>query len=210
MSRAYWNDSDMGLTRGEYKIVHLLVSNVGRYVTYRAIYDRLHYEGFIAGSGDDGYRGNVRSADYSFRPWAHSSMDCLMQQHPSQKLLDFSIGIRLGKKSSVFRCFTKRLLGGRTQDNSGIEPALPDPPRQRETIHFAWDACIREHYVYRDGVQHRDCLGRIRCFKHFKSKLAQIRCGDQSQKYVIFNNQHDRQLLLMHAFPTLCHSPKRA
>ena len=32
------------------------------YVTYRAIYDRLHYEGFIAGSGADGYRANVRSA----------------------------------------------------------------------------------------------------------------------------------------------------
>ena len=114
-------------------------------MTHRAIYDRLHYEGFIAGSGDDGYRGNVRSAikrirnefrdldpdfaeienytvcgyrwvsrparteqpQYSFRPWAHSSMDCLMQQHPFQKLLDFSIGIRLGKQSSVFRCFTK-------------------------------------------------------------------------------------------------------
>ena len=35
---------------------------MGRYVTYRAIYDGLHYEGFIAGSGADGYRGNVRSA----------------------------------------------------------------------------------------------------------------------------------------------------
>jgi hypothetical protein len=42
-----------------------------------------------------------------FRPWAHSSMDCLMQQHPFQKLLDLSIGIRLGKQSHVFRCFTK-------------------------------------------------------------------------------------------------------
>ena len=52
----------MGLTKGEYKIVHLLVSNVGRYVNYRAIYDRLHYEGFIAGSGNDGYLANVRSA----------------------------------------------------------------------------------------------------------------------------------------------------
>jgi two-component system response regulator ChvI len=31
-------------------------------VTYRAIYDHMHYEGFIAGSGDDGHRGNVRSA----------------------------------------------------------------------------------------------------------------------------------------------------
>ena len=58
VSRAYWNDADLGLTLGEYNIVHLLASNVGRYVTYRAIYDRLHYEGFIA----DGYRDNVRSA----------------------------------------------------------------------------------------------------------------------------------------------------
>jgi two-component system, OmpR family, response regulator ChvI len=62
VSRAYWQDVDLGLTLGEYNIVHLLVSNVGRYVTYRAIYDRLHYEGFIAGSGADGYRGNVRTA----------------------------------------------------------------------------------------------------------------------------------------------------
>jgi|SRR5580704_2863072 hypothetical protein len=52
----------MGLTKREYKIVHLLVSNVGRWVTYRAIYDCMHYDGFIAGGGDDGYRGNVRSA----------------------------------------------------------------------------------------------------------------------------------------------------
>jgi two-component system response regulator ChvI len=62
VSRAYWDGVDVGLTLGEYNIVHLLASNVGRYVTYRAIYDRLHYEGFIAGSGADGYRANVRSA----------------------------------------------------------------------------------------------------------------------------------------------------
>jgi two-component system response regulator ChvI len=62
VSRVYWNDVDLSLTLGEYNIVHLLASKVGRYVTYRAIYDRLHYEGFIAGSGDDGYRANVRSA----------------------------------------------------------------------------------------------------------------------------------------------------
>jgi two-component system response regulator ChvI len=35
---------------------------VGRYVTYRAVYDRLRHEGFIARSGDEGYRANVRSA----------------------------------------------------------------------------------------------------------------------------------------------------
>jgi len=62
VSRAYWKDADLDLTLGEYNILHLLASNVGRYVTYRAIYDRLHYEGFIAGSGADGYRVNVRSA----------------------------------------------------------------------------------------------------------------------------------------------------
>lgn len=60
-SRAYWNGVDIGLTVGEYKITHLLASNAGRYVTYRAIYDRLTYEGFIAGVGNTGYRTNVRS-----------------------------------------------------------------------------------------------------------------------------------------------------
>jgi two-component system, OmpR family, response regulator ChvI len=62
VSRVYWKGVDLDLTLGEYNIVYLLVSKVGRYVTYRAIYDRPHYEGFIAGSGADGYRANVRSA----------------------------------------------------------------------------------------------------------------------------------------------------
>jgi len=60
VSRAYWNDSDVGLTLVEYNIVHLLASLAGRWVTYRAIYDRVHYEGFVGGSGEDGYRINVR------------------------------------------------------------------------------------------------------------------------------------------------------
>ena len=60
VSRAYWNDFDVGLTLVEYNIVHLLASKVGRWVTYRAIYDRVHYEGFIGGNGEDGYRMNVR------------------------------------------------------------------------------------------------------------------------------------------------------
>jgi two-component system, OmpR family, response regulator ChvI len=37
-----------------------LTSKAGRWVTYRAIYDRVHYEGFIGGSGEGGYRINVR------------------------------------------------------------------------------------------------------------------------------------------------------
>jgi two-component system response regulator ChvI len=62
VSRVYWNDADLDLTLGEYNIVDLLVSNVGKYITYRAVYDRLRHEGFIAGDGPDGYRANVRSA----------------------------------------------------------------------------------------------------------------------------------------------------
>ena len=61
-SRAFWNGVDVGLTLGEYKLVHLLVSNAGSFVTYRSLYDRLHFQGFIAGSGTDGFRANVRSA----------------------------------------------------------------------------------------------------------------------------------------------------
>jgi two-component system, OmpR family, response regulator ChvI len=62
ISRAYWDGVDVGLTHGEYNIVQFLVSNVSRFVTYRAIYDRMHYEGFIGGDGNEGYRANVRSA----------------------------------------------------------------------------------------------------------------------------------------------------
>jgi two-component system response regulator ChvI len=59
--RASWNGTDVGLTLTEYKIVHLLVTNLGNHLTYRAVYDTMHHEGFIAGSGEDGYRTNVRS-----------------------------------------------------------------------------------------------------------------------------------------------------
>jgi two-component system, OmpR family, response regulator ChvI len=60
--RAYWKEGDVGLTVSEYDIVHLLVSNVGRYQAYRAIYDLQYYEGFVAGQWAQGYRTNVRSS----------------------------------------------------------------------------------------------------------------------------------------------------
>ena len=59
--RASWNGADVGLTLTEYKIVHLLVTNLGNHLTYRAVYATMHHTGFIAGSGEDGYRTNVRS-----------------------------------------------------------------------------------------------------------------------------------------------------
>jgi len=59
--RASWNGQDVGLPLGEYGIVHLLVSSLGNYVTYRSLYDRLLSKGFMAGYGANGYWGNVRS-----------------------------------------------------------------------------------------------------------------------------------------------------
>ena len=60
-ARLLWRQQDIGLTMTEYKIVALLVSRKGQVQTYRAIYDTAHYEGFVAGSGDNGYNTNVRS-----------------------------------------------------------------------------------------------------------------------------------------------------
>lgn len=62
VSRALWDYVDVGLTLTEFNIVRLLASNVGRHVTYRAVYDCMHHVGFIAGSGEHGYRTNVRSS----------------------------------------------------------------------------------------------------------------------------------------------------
>ena len=61
VSRAFWNDTDVELTLTEFKVVQLLASNSGNHVTYRAIYDCIHYQGFIAGSAESGFQTNVRS-----------------------------------------------------------------------------------------------------------------------------------------------------
>ena len=57
----------MRLTVGEFKIVQLLASNAGREMSYRSIYDCLHYKGFIAGAGKTGFRINVRSVIRNIR-----------------------------------------------------------------------------------------------------------------------------------------------
>jgi len=62
ISRAFWDDVDVNLTLTEFNIVRLLASSVGNHVTYRAVYDCMHHVGFIAGSGENGYRTNVRSS----------------------------------------------------------------------------------------------------------------------------------------------------
>jgi two-component system response regulator ChvI len=61
VSRAFWDAIDVNLTLTEFNVVRLLASNVGNHLTYRALYDRMHSVGFVAGSGEEGYRTNVRS-----------------------------------------------------------------------------------------------------------------------------------------------------
>ena len=62
IGRAFWDETDVNLTLTEFNIVRLLAANMGNHVTYRAVYDCMHHVGFIAGSGEDGYRTNVRSS----------------------------------------------------------------------------------------------------------------------------------------------------
>lgn len=59
--RALWHGREVGLSRGEFEMVALLAGQPGRDVGYRALYDALHGEGFLAGQGEDGYRANVRA-----------------------------------------------------------------------------------------------------------------------------------------------------
>ena len=62
VGRAFWGEVDVNLTLSEFNIVRLLAKSAGEHVTYRAVYDCMRHEGFIAGSGEDGYRTNVRSS----------------------------------------------------------------------------------------------------------------------------------------------------
>ena len=62
VSQAFWDLIELNLTVSEFNIVRMLVSKAGNHATYRAIYDCMRDVGFIAGSGEHGYRVNVRSS----------------------------------------------------------------------------------------------------------------------------------------------------
>lgn len=59
--RARWKGQDIGLTLTEYRLLQFMVENAPRDVSYRALYDLVHGEGFAAGEGAHGYRANVRA-----------------------------------------------------------------------------------------------------------------------------------------------------
>lgn len=60
-SRAFWQGRQVPLTLNEFEIVRYLAERAGRDVHYRELYDLVHGEGFVAGTGDEGYRANVRT-----------------------------------------------------------------------------------------------------------------------------------------------------
>jgi two-component system response regulator ChvI len=62
VGRVSWKGANVDLTVSELKLVVAIASNDGKYVPYRQLYDTVHYEGFVAGSGEHGYRANIRSS----------------------------------------------------------------------------------------------------------------------------------------------------
>jgi DNA-binding response OmpR family regulator len=60
-NHAYWRGQNLHLTTTEMRILRRLVADAGRYITYRGIYDVVHYPGFVAGTGVEGFKSNVRS-----------------------------------------------------------------------------------------------------------------------------------------------------
>jgi two-component system response regulator ChvI len=59
--RALWNGVEVPLSRTEFDVVLYLAAAAGRDVGYREIYDVIKGQGFVAGSGEEGYRANVRA-----------------------------------------------------------------------------------------------------------------------------------------------------
>ncbi len=60
-ARALWRTHVIPLTLSEFRVVALLAGRAGGDVPYRGIYDVVRGEGFRAGSGEEGYRANVRA-----------------------------------------------------------------------------------------------------------------------------------------------------
>jgi len=61
INRAFWNGTAVDLTLTEFRMVSQLALKPGEDVSYRELYDLVHGKDFLAGSGADGYRANVRT-----------------------------------------------------------------------------------------------------------------------------------------------------
>jgi two-component system, OmpR family, response regulator ChvI len=61
INRALWKSQRVDLSLTEFHVVSRLAASPGLDVSYRELYDVVKGEGFLAGQGTEGYRGNVRS-----------------------------------------------------------------------------------------------------------------------------------------------------
>jgi two-component system, OmpR family, response regulator ChvI len=61
-SRALWKEKRVDLSLTEFRVVSRLARSGGRDVSHRELYDIIKGEGFVSGTGSDGYRCNVRAA----------------------------------------------------------------------------------------------------------------------------------------------------
>jgi len=61
INRAFWRGEPIDLTLTEFRMVSQLAVKPGEDVSYRELYDLVHGKDFLAGSGADGYRANVRT-----------------------------------------------------------------------------------------------------------------------------------------------------
>lgn len=60
-TQVLWQGKNIGFTAGECRVLQSLVRNAGQYMTYRQLYEAMHYPGHQGGAGEDGCRVNVRS-----------------------------------------------------------------------------------------------------------------------------------------------------
>jgi two-component system response regulator ChvI len=61
VSRVLWDGKELDLTLTEFNIVVLLAGRAEADVPYREIYDLVHGKDFVAGTGAEGFRANVRT-----------------------------------------------------------------------------------------------------------------------------------------------------
>lgn len=112
-ARAEWRAFDVGLTNMEYKIIALLASTPGEYITYRKLYDTMHYAGFLAGQGREGVMTNVRSTIKRIR----------------QKFLRIDQGFdEILNQSGVGYCWRRPALETASSTDRPVRPDGPAPP----------------------------------------------------------------------------------
>ena len=72
------------------------------------------------------------------------------------------------------------------------------PFRQCKTVNFAGHVYVRKQHIYRDTIQDADRLSAIRCLDNVEARVAHVARRYQTQKNVVFYDQHNRHGRRMH------------